>query len=64
MPHAEGPRHATLSDREYQVFRLLVSGRSVSDIAVELHLPAKTVSTHKARLMEKLDVESALAELE
>src|SRR6185295_12164238 len=43
MPHAEGPRHATLSDREYQVFRLLVSGRSVSEIAADLHLSAKTV---------------------
>jgi len=56
MPHAEGPRHVALSDREYQVFRLLVSGRSVSEIAADLHLSAKTVSTHKARLMEKLDV--------
>ena len=58
MPHAEGPPHATLSDREYQVFRLLVSGRSVSDIATDLHLSAKTVSTHKARLMEKLGVDN------
>ena len=58
MPNAEGPRHSTLSDREYQVFRLLVSGRSVSDIAVDLHLSAKTISTHKARLMEKLDVDN------
>jgi DNA-binding NarL/FixJ family response regulator len=58
MPHAEGPRHAALSDREYQVFRLLVSGRSVSDIAAELHLSAKTISTHKARLMEKLGVDN------
>jgi len=58
MPHAEGPRHSTLSDREYQVFRLLVSGRSVSDIAAALHLSAKTVSTHKARLMEKLGVDN------
>jgi DNA-binding NarL/FixJ family response regulator len=58
MPHTEGPRHSTLSDREYHVFRLLVSGRSVSDIAAELHLSAKTVSTHKARLMEKLGVDN------
>jgi DNA-binding NarL/FixJ family response regulator len=58
MPHAEGPPHAALSDREYQVFRLLVSGRSVSEIAAELHLSAKTISTHKARLMEKLRVEN------
>jgi DNA-binding NarL/FixJ family response regulator len=58
MPHAEGPLHATLSDREYQVFRLLVAGHSVGDIAEQLHLSAKTISTHKARLMEKLQVEN------
>ncbi|MGE5105709.1 MAG: response regulator, partial [Betaproteobacteria bacterium] len=40
MPHAEGPLHAALSDREYQVFRLLVSGSSVSEIATQLHLSA------------------------
>ena len=56
MPHAEGPLHTTLSDREYQVFQLLVNGRTVTEIAAELHLSAKTVSTHKARLMEKLEV--------
>jgi len=54
MPHAEGPPHASLSDREYQVFQLLVAGKSVSDIAAELNLSVKTVSTHKARLMEKM----------
>ena len=61
MPHAEGPLHAALSDREYQVFRLLVTGRSVSDIAEQLHLSAKTISTHKARLMEKLQVDNNAA---
>ena len=54
MPRGEGPPHASLSDREYQVFQLLVSGKSVSDIAARLSLSAKTVSTHKARLMEKM----------
>ncbi len=58
MPHTDGPLHETLSDREFQVFRLLVNGRSVSEIAEQLHLSAKTVSTHKARLMEKLQVDS------
>jgi len=57
MPHAaDRPLHATLSDREYQVFSRLVSGESVSEIALALHLSAKTISTHKARLMEKLRV--------
>jgi DNA-binding NarL/FixJ family response regulator len=58
MPHSDGPLHETLSDREFQVFRLLVNGRTVSEIAEQLHLSAKTVSTHKARLMEKLQVDS------
>jgi DNA-binding NarL/FixJ family response regulator len=58
MPHTDGPLHETLSDREFQVFRLLVDGRTVSEIAEQLHLSAKTVSTHKARLMEKLQVDS------
>jgi DNA-binding NarL/FixJ family response regulator len=54
MPHAEGPPHAALSDREYQVFQLLVAGKSVSDIAAELILSVKTVSTHKAHVFEKM----------
>ena len=58
MPQVEGPPHATLSDREYQVFRMLVSGRAVSDIAGDLNLSAKTVSTHKARLMEKMGIDN------
>jgi DNA-binding NarL/FixJ family response regulator len=58
MPHAEGPPHAALSDREYQVFRLLVAGESVTHIATRLNLSVKTVSTHKARLMEKLSVQN------
>jgi DNA-binding NarL/FixJ family response regulator len=54
MPHAEGLPHSALSDREYQVFQLLVAGKSVSDIAAELILSVKTVSTHKAHVFEKM----------
>lgn len=61
MPHAEGPPHGALSDREFQVFRMLASGTSVSDIASQLNLSVKTVSTHKARLMEKLGVQNQTA---
>jgi len=50
--------HATLSDREYQVFLMLVQGRGVTEIGEALHLSAKTVSTHKARLMKKLGVDN------
>jgi DNA-binding NarL/FixJ family response regulator len=50
--------HAALSDREYQIFLMLVRGRGVVDIAEALHLSAKTVSTHKARLMKKLELDN------
>ena len=56
MPHADVLPHATLSDREFQVFQLLVAGAGVTQIAGDLSLSVKTVSTHKARLMEKLGV--------
>jgi DNA-binding NarL/FixJ family response regulator len=56
MPQAEGLPHTALSDREYQVFRLLVSGKTVSDIGEELNLSVKTISTHKARLLQKMGV--------
>jgi DNA-binding NarL/FixJ family response regulator len=50
--------HELLSDREEEVFRLLVVGKSVSEIAGDLRLSVKTVSTHKMRLMRKLGVET------
>lgn len=46
--------HECLTDREFQVMRLLAQGVSVNDIAAQLAISAKTVSTHKARLMEKM----------
>ena len=48
--------HLALSDREYEVLRQIVAGRSVTEIADALHLSVKTVSTHKARILEKLDL--------
>jgi DNA-binding NarL/FixJ family response regulator len=56
MPQNHAPAHTALSDREYQVFRFLASGKAVTEIAVQLHLSVKTVSTHKARLMQKMDM--------
>jgi DNA-binding NarL/FixJ family response regulator len=50
--------HASLSDREMQIFRLLVAGKSSNEIAEELCISHKTVSTHKARLMEKMNLHS------
>jgi len=56
MPQTEGPPHRALSDREFQVLQLLVSGKAVSDVAEELNLSVKTVSTHKARIMQKMNM--------
>ncbi len=50
--------HRTLSDREFEVFRLLVAGTSVTDIADGLHLSVKTVSTHKTRILQKMGMAS------
>jgi DNA-binding NarL/FixJ family response regulator len=58
MPDAKGALHEALSDREFQVFRMLAEGKSVSDVAERLHLSAKTVSTHKANIMQKLRTET------
>ena len=52
----DGPPHTRLSDREYEVFRLLAAGSSPGEIAERLHLSIKTVSTHKARILEKMQL--------
>jgi len=54
--------HKSLSDREFEVFRLMVEGASVTDVAERLNLSAKTVSTHKARILQKMNMQS-LAQL-
>jgi DNA-binding NarL/FixJ family response regulator len=54
MPGSQAHPHESLSDREFEVFRLLAAGVSVTDIAGQLKLSVKTVSTHKANLMQKM----------
>lgn len=54
MPGSEALPHASLSDREFEVFRLLVDGVSVTEIASRLSVSVKTVSSHKANLMQKM----------
>ncbi len=49
-----GPRHESLSDRELQVCKMSAAGRSVKEIAAELSLSAKTISTFRSRVFEKL----------
>jgi len=48
--------HELLSDREMQVLVLLASGKTVSDVAVEIFLSANTVSTYRSRILEKLEL--------
>jgi DNA-binding NarL/FixJ family response regulator len=50
------PAHATLSEREFQIFRRLASGQSVSRIAADLFLSVKTVSTYRTRILEKMEM--------
>lgn len=50
--------HATLSDREYLIFRLIANGEALNDIAGRLNLSAKTVSTYKTRLLQKMQMSS------
>lgn len=52
------PLHQTLSNRELEVYRRIGAGMRLTDIADELHLSIKTISTHKARIMDKLGVDS------
>jgi DNA-binding NarL/FixJ family response regulator len=54
----ERPAHNRLSNREYEVFRMIAGGRSVTDIASDLQLSVKTISTHKARILEKMNLSS------
>ena len=48
------PVHEALSDREFEVLRMIASGKTVTQIAEELHLSAATVSTYRARILEKM----------
>lgn len=50
---AEFP-HQALSTREYEVFLLIASGRAISEIAADLCLSVKTVSTYRSRILEKM----------
>ena len=52
------PSHELLSDREYQVLRLLGSGKQVSDVAATLSLSVKTISTYRAHILEKMKLKN------
>jgi two-component system invasion response regulator UvrY len=52
------PPHKRLSDREYQVLCLIASGKEIKEISTELALSAKTVSTYRTRLLEKMNMKT------
>jgi DNA-binding NarL/FixJ family response regulator len=55
---SERPLHETLSHREFKVMCMLASGKRVKDIAKELFLSAKTISTYRARILEKMEMKT------
>jgi DNA-binding NarL/FixJ family response regulator len=55
------PSHSQLSDRELDVLRRIVAGQRLTDIAEALHLSVKTVSTHKSRIQDKLQLPTMAA---
>jgi len=54
----ERPPHELLSERELQVLRMLASGKTVSQVAEELSLSVKTISTHRMRLLKKMQMKT------
>jgi two-component system, NarL family, invasion response regulator UvrY len=59
-PEAEQPAHERLSDREYQVLRMIAAGKSTRQISVELALSVKTIGTYRSRLLDKMNMKSAI----
>ena len=53
---SEKPPHENLSDREYQVLCLLASGKRLKDIADQLDLSIKTISTYRTRILDKMNM--------
>lgn len=54
----QGKPHEGLSTREFQVFRMLAAGQTVSEIADQLSLSVKTISTYRARILEKMNLKN------
>jgi DNA-binding NarL/FixJ family response regulator len=57
-PNADRLPHETLSDREFQVLCAIASGQTVSEIAEQMSLSVKTISTYRARLLEKMNLKN------
>ena len=59
--NAGRPLHETLSEREFEILRMLASGKTVTEIAEELHLSLPTVSTHRAHILTKMNMTTTAA---
>jgi two-component system invasion response regulator UvrY len=57
-PAAEKPLHDTLSDREFEVFRMIAAGKTITQIAEALFLNARTISTYRSRILEKMQMKT------
>jgi two-component system, NarL family, invasion response regulator UvrY len=57
-PDSGKPPHELLSDREFQIFCMIASGKTVSTIAEELNLSVKTVSTHRVHILDKMKMKN------
>ncbi len=55
---ADGKQHERLSDREYEVLTLIASGKTVKEVAEQLFLSVKTVSTYRTRVLEKMQMKT------
>ena len=58
LGHTENKPHESLSRREYQIFRLIVKGKSAKEIAREVSLARPTVSTYRARILDKMKMKT------
>jgi DNA-binding NarL/FixJ family response regulator len=58
VPDTDKLPHESLSDREYEVLRLIASGKTVSEIAGTLSLSVKTISTYRSRILEKMNMKT------
>jgi two-component system invasion response regulator UvrY len=54
----DGPPHELLTDREYEVFMRIVNGKELKEIAAELNISVKTVSTYRTRMLNKLELKN------
>jgi DNA-binding NarL/FixJ family response regulator len=55
---ADKPLHELLSDREYEVMRMIASGVALTEIGDRLHVSVKTISSYRARIMDKMQMKS------